>query len=441
MHLTKGVGTFFYISPEQERRPQGQQAAATSTAVMGGTSKPTASSALIPAGAGQAQAASQAPSGAAASGYDEKVDLYALGIIFFEMWYPFSTAHERYTVLYTLRGAGAFPRGFEHSHPRQVRIIRWLLQEDPQQRPSALELLQSDLLPPKMEDEYMKDALRTIAHPHTSFYHRLVRALFDPSRPFPLHVTSDDFHPSRAPLDMHPELMVARVREECSAVLRRIFERHGAVPFATPLAEPVVQVDAPVMDSELDKEEAAALAAGVLAGAVIGAGGAGRSSLSSTHAQSSIAASDHDREQARVRRRRRRLRDRMRDVATLIPPKDSAVFMDQAGLLLSLRYDLRGPFTRHIVRHRLARLTRYDIGKVYRAGGNVASASGFQNQGGLAPRAITQADFDILGFDPTVDHAQGPRDGGLFDVISTSPASLIADAETATVLIEMLQVL
>lgn len=75
-----------------------------------------------------------------------------------------------------------------------------LVQDDPRERPFALELLRSSLLPPKMEvcvlwtqcvyctalrnaqlcwviflqDEYMKDAVRTLANPHTSFYHRFV---------------------------------------------------------------------------------------------------------------------------------------------------------------------------------------------------------------------------------------------------------------------------
>ncbi len=41
--------------------------------------------------------------------YDEKVDMYSLGIVFFELLYPFSTRSERCYVLQSLRGALQMP--------------------------------------------------------------------------------------------------------------------------------------------------------------------------------------------------------------------------------------------------------------------------------------------------------------------------------------------
>ena len=38
-------------------------------------------------------------------------------------------------------------------------VITWLLQHDPDDRPDAVELSQSKLLPPRVEEEYLKDAL------------------------------------------------------------------------------------------------------------------------------------------------------------------------------------------------------------------------------------------------------------------------------------------
>ena len=46
-------------------------------------------------------------------------------------------------------------------------VITWLLQHDPDDRPDAVELSQSKLLPPRVEEEYLKDALEmmgTSAH-------------------------------------------------------------------------------------------------------------------------------------------------------------------------------------------------------------------------------------------------------------------------------------
>jgi hypothetical protein len=44
-----------------------------------------------------------------------------------------------------------------------LSVITWLLQHDPDQRPSALELSQSPLLPQRLEDEYFKGALKMMS--------------------------------------------------------------------------------------------------------------------------------------------------------------------------------------------------------------------------------------------------------------------------------------
>jgi hypothetical protein len=92
----------------------------------------------------------------------------------------------RVEALRALRDEKKFPPGFEDCHPRPVHIIRWLLQartrptlprsrvarsplpltrcvgdvggaqDDAAKRPVAGEVLKSPLLPPKMEDDYMK---------------------------------------------------------------------------------------------------------------------------------------------------------------------------------------------------------------------------------------------------------------------------------------------
>ena len=136
--------------------------------------------------------------------------------------YPFDTAHERTQVLKRLRLATPeFPAGFEKAHPRQSKIISWLLQHDPAKRPSALELLQSTLLPPKLEDEYMKDALRTISDPTTPFYHRLLSELFDAARPMPVESRAEEVLP--AP----PSYRESVIRHHVVHSIQRLFEHHN----------------------------------------------------------------------------------------------------------------------------------------------------------------------------------------------------------------------
>ena len=49
--------------------------------------------------------------------YDNKVDLYSLGVIAFELWYPFTTAMERVVVLRDLVEKGVMPPGWAEAQP------------------------------------------------------------------------------------------------------------------------------------------------------------------------------------------------------------------------------------------------------------------------------------------------------------------------------------
>ena len=97
-----------------------------------------------------------------AESYDGKVDVFAVGIIAFELWCPFSTAMERVESLRLLRNEASFPSGFESAHPNVAALIRWLLERDPNRRPTSEEALRSELLPPTVGDEHLTDLLRSL---------------------------------------------------------------------------------------------------------------------------------------------------------------------------------------------------------------------------------------------------------------------------------------
>lgn len=110
--------------------------------------------------------------------YNHKVDIYSLGIIFFELWYPFKSRHERIKVLTSLKYNEKLPKKFKETHARQTKIIYWLIEKEANRRPSVYEILNSELIPPKMEDEYIKDAIKTISNPNTSYYKQIIEAIF-----------------------------------------------------------------------------------------------------------------------------------------------------------------------------------------------------------------------------------------------------------------------
>ncbi|CAO3563154.1 unnamed protein product [Mortierella alpina] len=84
-------------------------------------------------------------------GYDQKADIYSLGIIFFELYHPFSTLMERHAVLRTLR-TGELPPDFVSRWPKEAAFVLWLMAEDPQMRPTAREILDFDLIRKSKED-------------------------------------------------------------------------------------------------------------------------------------------------------------------------------------------------------------------------------------------------------------------------------------------------
>lgn len=76
--------------------------------------------------------------------YDEKVDIYSLGIILFELFQPFSTGMERADSIEKLK-YGVFPDGFLELYPKVSALIIWMMDERPHHRPTAQQLLEFEL--------------------------------------------------------------------------------------------------------------------------------------------------------------------------------------------------------------------------------------------------------------------------------------------------------
>lgn len=170
--------------------------------------------------------------------YSQKVDLYSLGIILFEMCYPPpATTMERVRILANLRLPSiTLPsQAVEQLTVQQVDLIRWLLQHDPTQRPSSQELLTSPLLPPpQLQEAQVTEVLRhTVSNPQSKAYKHLVNALFHQETTAIQDYTYDVDMPKGSPL-LQSALLFRHVR----TTLERILCRHGAVPQAIPTLLP-----------------------------------------------------------------------------------------------------------------------------------------------------------------------------------------------------------
>ena len=156
--------------------------------------------------------------------YDSKVDIFSLGISAFEMFHqkPFDTYMERAEQLSRLRGdtrdvaqslsegvsAPLFtkegtiigdweevadrrlPPEFRASVPENAqKLILWCTEPSPDNRPSAKQILNSRLMPRKMELEqkYLDEVLQTLSNPQSdTSYQQILSKIF--KRPTPTHV-------------------------------------------------------------------------------------------------------------------------------------------------------------------------------------------------------------------------------------------------------------
>jgi translation initiation factor 2-alpha kinase 4 len=115
-----------------------------------------------------------------AGNYNDKVDMYSMGIIFFEMCFPLQTAMERDYVIRQLRERKhALPAEFDKSEKAlQGSIITSLISHRPIERPSCTELLRSGKVPVQIEHEAVQEALKALSDRNSPHYTKMMAALF-----------------------------------------------------------------------------------------------------------------------------------------------------------------------------------------------------------------------------------------------------------------------
>ena len=173
--------------------------------------------------------------------YNEKADMYALGIILLEMNVAFSTGMERAETLeqvrkekITLPSALMVPE-----KATQASIISSLVQQRPSTRPSSLELLESGQIPVQDENESVRMARRLLADENSHFRSQFINSLFSQSQ-----ATTDQRHntATTAPNPMSAITLLEEVRAmsrslpndlDLQAIVKQkltaIFQLHGAV--------------------------------------------------------------------------------------------------------------------------------------------------------------------------------------------------------------------
>ncbi|CAG9859480.1 unnamed protein product [Phyllotreta striolata] len=207
--------------------------------------------------------------------YSQKVDIYSLGIILFEMCYkPLETAMERIKILTKLRSKEIqFPADFLSckDNEKHVELLRWLLNHDLSKRPTSQELLQSEHIPaPVLEECELRELVRhTLNNPQLKGYKYLVASCFKQVATFAQDVTYDR-DPAAQSLSQKPLQLQELIKDTCvkkkedrkievtwwiqsgalsvgkyilneNFIMLRIvmiFKQHGGQSFSTPLLMP-----------------------------------------------------------------------------------------------------------------------------------------------------------------------------------------------------------
>ncbi|WRX21527.1 Protein kinase domain - like 10 [Theobroma cacao] len=162
---------------------------------------------------------------------DEKVDMFSLGVVFFELWHPFGTAMERNIVLSDLKQKGELPAAWVADFPEQASLLRCLMSQSPSGRPSATELLQN-AFPPRMEYELLDDILRTMqTSEDTSVYDKVVHAIFDEEM---LGMKNNHQNAGRLRMVQHDTSSIqfadldTELRDYVAEISREVFKQHCA---------------------------------------------------------------------------------------------------------------------------------------------------------------------------------------------------------------------
>lgn len=246
--------------------------------------------------------------------YSHKVDVYSLGIIYFEMLYPFATGHERIITLQDLRKKTIdMPVDVDtHLSRGDIELIKLLLTHDVSARPTSEKLLSSNLVPSLgLKEREMQNVIMQVVQNSQAHTHKLMlRLLFEQNDSYGddyVFDIEDDDYPKQSnpttPTKTEAQQLLKDfttktiVLDQVKLRLELLLKSRGFIQYSTPTLMPKYSASKYYSRSQID---------------------------------------------------------------------DVAMLMDKNSSILTLPYDLRLPFARNIVRKNINYMNRYSIEKIFR---------------------------------------------------------------------------
>ncbi|CDW86336.1 eukaryotic translation initiation factor 2alpha kinase [Stylonychia lemnae] len=333
--------------------------------------------------------------------YNFLADMYSLGLILFEMWVSFQTGIEMDKAFQLLQRQGEIEKEYHQKIPENARkLIIWLTKESPKERPSTIALLQSELMPQKLEGEVFKKFIYSIQNHKTIESIQLMNFLLKRKTPKNMDLTYESYILDQAiqqPLGLtqsssyskgygglnvmnqdNKNVLSSYTQKEAIAksilkqTFKKIFILHGAIDIDIPIVAPI-QDTATIFVSQRQ------LKSGTERRLSHNSDGSNGDSNYPTDEQLQSIEIDMQsdivkyQEQSAIQKQNMQLINQLkeRDVQKITyvnidPQQISQRLIDDTGIVLQLQLNLTANFARFIARKQVPFCKRFHIGKTYK---------------------------------------------------------------------------